>query len=69
MIEIKTFDMYGVDSINCDEHNHNDNDKCHRCNSINTEVFSDCVTGLMYWVYLKCKDCGLGMIFSGGSEQ
>ena len=64
-----TFDMYGVESINCDKHDHNDKDECHRCNSKNTEIQSDCVTGMMWWVYLKCNDCGLGMIFHGGAED
>ena len=66
---IETFNMYGVESINCDNHKHEDGDKCHRCNSTNTETNSDCVTGSMYWIWLQCKDCKLGMIFEGGRED
>ena len=66
---METFDMYGVESINCDNHKHQDGDKCHRCGSTNTEVNSDCVTGMMYWIYLQCNNCKLGRIFTGGSED
>ena len=61
--------MYGAESINCDNHKHKDGDKCHRCGSIKTEIMADCVSGFMYWVWLECEDCNLGMIFTGGSEQ
>ena len=70
-MSMETFDMYGVESINCPykEHQHKDGDKCHRCESTNTEIQSDCVTGHMYWVYLYCSDCKLGMNFDGGMED
>lgn len=67
-MKIETFDMYGTDSVHCG-HKHDDGDKYHRCNSTNTETQTDCVTGLMFWHWLQCNDCKLGMIFGGGSED
>jgi len=62
--------MNGVESIDCEHefdqsHIHLDGDKCHRCNSTNTETKTDAVPGLMYWGYLHCNDCKLGMVFTG----
>ena len=69
MNKLETFDMYGIESINCDNHKHKDGDKCHRCGSTNTKIETDCVPGMMYWIWLQCKDCKLGMIFAGGAED
>ena len=71
---METFDMYGVESIHCEneydtKHEHEKGDKCHRCGSINTEINTDCVSGFMYWYWLECEDCKLGMIFAGGRED